>query len=192
MTHICFIVGENKSGKTYLQESLLASSKKLARLISFTSREKRPGEKEGVHYYFRSHEAIRSLIEKKQTLQHVEFGGNLYCTTLKQYKTKKTLLFVCTPEGIVDTIGQLKNSGDPDLVDAKFSIIYCMASKSLLNARGSDERSQRGNITEDFMNAYNAGIYTQIPIKILSDSYLNSDSHKNNLKELKEFLKQAK
>lgn len=192
MTHICFIVGENKSGKTFLQEALLDSSAKFKRLISTTSREQRPGEEEGIHYYFKPRKTIQSLIDKNLTLQHVEFGGNYYCTTLKQYKTKKTLLFVCTPEGITDTINQLKNCGDANLADTRFSIIYCMASKALLESRGSDERSKRGNITEDFMSAYNAGTYSEIPVKILSDSDLKSsktEAKSSRIKEVLKFLK---
>lgn len=189
MSHICFIVGENKSGKTYLQEALLASSAKYMRLISTTSREKRPGEEEGIHYYFKDKEAVQNLIRNKKTLQHVEFGGNYYCTTLKQYKTKRTLLFVCTPEGITDTIKQLMATGDEELMRTRFSIIYCMASRSLLASRGSDDRSDRGNITDDFRKAYDDGVYANIPMKILSDSDLTQDSHKDNLKSINEFLK---
>ena len=185
MTHICFIIGENKSGKTYLQEKLLTSSDKFKRLIYTTSRDKRPGEEDGIHYNFKSHEAIKGLIDNRKTLQHVEFGGSYYCTTIEQYKTDDTLLFACTPDAITDTMSSLFNSGDSELISTRFSIIYCMASKSLLESRGLDERSKRGNITEDFMKAYNDGVYSQIPMKILSDSDLMSD----NVREIKDFLK---
>lgn len=189
MSHICFIVGENKSGKSYLQENLLAHSKKFMRLISTTSREKRPGEEEGVHYYFKSKETISNLIKNNKTLQHVEFAGNYYCTTLKQYKTKKTLIFVCTPDGITDTIKQLKSCGDEQLKDTRYSIIYCKASRHLLNSRGFDDRSARGTITEDFEKAYNAGLYAEIPLLILSDSELNRGRDGTVLKRILDFLK---
>lgn len=174
MTKITFIVGENKSGKSYLQEKMLRDSDAHSRLISCTSREPRVGEVEGVHYYFKTAEEIKALIDNGETLQHVEFGGNYYCTTYSQYETDTTLLFVCTPDGILDTVKSLKNSGRDRLINAEFSIIYCMASNYLLESRGKDSRSSRGNITSDFLEAYNKGLYTGIPIKILSDSDLTN------------------
>lgn len=188
MTNICFIVGENKSGKTYLQEKLLASNNKFKRLISTTSRDKRPDEVEGIHYNFKSREVIEALIKSGQTLQHIEFGRNYYCTITEQYKTDETLLFVCTPDAITDTMNSFLNSGDSELMNARVSIIYCMASRSLLESRGLDERAKRGNITENFMNAYNDGVYSGIPMKILSDSELMS----SNLKQINEFLEELK
>lgn len=173
-TKIIFIVGENKSGKSYLQEKMLKDSDTYSRLISCTSRDPRVGEVEGVHYYFKSAEEIKDLIDAGETLQHVEFGGNYYCTTYSQYETDSTLLFVCTPDGILDTIQPLRNSGRGRLVNAEFSIIYCMASSYLLESRGKDGRSNRGNITNDFLESYNKGLYAGIPVKILSDSDLTN------------------
>jgi len=174
VTKVVFIIGENKSGKSYLQEKMLKDSETYSRLISCTSREPRVGEIEGVHYYFKSAEEIKALIDNGETLQHVEFGGNYYCTTYSQYETNTTLLFVCTPDGILDTIKSLKNSGLDRLINAEFSIIYCMASNHLLESRGKDDRSSRGNITNDFLEAYNKGLYVDIPVKILSDSDLTN------------------
>lgn len=172
MTKIIFIVGENKSGKSYLQEQMLKDSDVYSRLISCTSREPRVGEIEGLHYYFKTAKEIKALIDSNQTLQHVEFGGNYYCTTYSQYETDTTLLFVCTPDGILDTVKSLRNSGRDRLSNAEFSIIYCMASSYLLESRGQDARSSRGTITSDFLDAYNKGLYTGIPIRILSDTDL--------------------
>lgn len=174
ITKIIFIVGENKSGKSYLQEQMLKDSSTYSRLISCTSREPRVGEIEGLHYYFKTAGEIKTLIDNNQTLQHVEFGGNYYCTTYSQYETETTLLFVCTPDGILDTIKSLRNSGRDSLVNAEFSIIYCMASNYLLESRGKDNRSSRGTITSDFLEAYNKGLYAGIPVKILSDSDLTN------------------
>lgn len=51
--------------------------------VSHTTRQPRPGEQEGVHYYFVSVEAFESLIEQDLFLEYAKvFGGNYYGTSL--------------------------------------------------------------------------------------------------------------
>lgn len=51
--------------------------------VSHTTRAPRPGEVEGVHYYFVSKEEFESLIEQDLFLEYAKvFGGNYYGTSL--------------------------------------------------------------------------------------------------------------
>ncbi|MPQ27919.1 guanylate kinase [Brochothrix thermosphacta] len=57
--------------------------------ISMTTRTKRPGEEEGVDYYFRTKEEFELLIEKDELLEYAQFVDNYYGTPLEY--VEKTL-----------------------------------------------------------------------------------------------------
>lgn len=50
--------------------------------ISMTTRQMRPGEVEGVDYFFRTREEFEALIESGQMLEYAEYAGNYYGTPL--------------------------------------------------------------------------------------------------------------
>ena len=50
--------------------------------ISMTTRKKRPGEVEGVDYFFRSRDEFEHLIATGQMLEYAEYVGNYYGTPL--------------------------------------------------------------------------------------------------------------
>jgi guanylate kinase len=50
--------------------------------ISMTTRAPRPGEEDGVDYFFKSREDFEQLIETGGLLEHAEFVGNYYGTPL--------------------------------------------------------------------------------------------------------------
>ncbi|WP_308567432.1 guanylate kinase [uncultured Haemophilus sp.] len=73
------------AGKSSLISALLASDSSTQKMVSVshTTRAPRPGEVEGVHYYFVSKEEFESLIEQDLFLEYAQvFGGNYYGTSL--------------------------------------------------------------------------------------------------------------
>ena len=73
------------AGKSSLISALLASDSSTQKMVSVshTTRASRPGEVEGVHYYFVSKEEFESLIEQDLFLEYAKvFGGNYYGTSL--------------------------------------------------------------------------------------------------------------
>lgn len=50
--------------------------------VSMTTRQKRPGEVDGVDYFFRTREEFEELIKKGQMLEYAEYVGNYYGTPL--------------------------------------------------------------------------------------------------------------
>ncbi|ARB73165.1 TPA: guanylate kinase [Pasteurella multocida] len=73
------------AGKSSLISALLNQQQdnKMMVSVSHTTRQPRPGEQEGVHYYFVSVEAFESLIEQDLFLEYAKvFGGNYYGTSL--------------------------------------------------------------------------------------------------------------
>ncbi len=76
------------AGKSSLINALLADlPRNEVRLsISHTTRNPRPAEEDGVHYYFTSHAEFEALIEKDHFLEWAEVFGNYYGTSLPMIK----------------------------------------------------------------------------------------------------------
>ena len=72
------------AGKSSLINALLADlPRNEVRLsISHTTRNPRPAEEDGVHYYFTTHAEFAALIEKDHFLEWAEVFGNYYGTSL--------------------------------------------------------------------------------------------------------------
>lgn len=72
------------AGKSSLINALLADlpCKEVRLSISHTTRNPRPAEEDGVHYYFTTHAEFEALIEKDHFLEWAEVFGNYYGTSL--------------------------------------------------------------------------------------------------------------
>lgn len=68
------------AGKTTLSRRLLSETDGLEMSVSSTTREKRPGEVEGVHYQFVTHADFESGIEAHQFLEWAKVFDNYYGT----------------------------------------------------------------------------------------------------------------
>jgi guanylate kinase len=51
--------------------------------VSHTTRDPRPGEEEGVHYYFTTRPEVEVAVAEGLFLEHAEVHGNMYGTSLK-------------------------------------------------------------------------------------------------------------
>lgn len=72
--------GPSGSGKGTIIKKLLQSRDDTVLSISITTREPRPGELEGVHYFFRSREEFEARIAENTLLEFAEYNGNYYGT----------------------------------------------------------------------------------------------------------------
>ena len=83
--NLYIISAPSGAGKSSLISALLkrVNSHKMMVSVSHTTRSPRPGEQEGVHYYFVSHNEFENLIEQNAFLEYAKvFGGNYYGTSL--------------------------------------------------------------------------------------------------------------
>ena len=71
------------AGKTSLCRELIDSLPDLSQSTSFTTRQKRDGEQDGVDYHFINPEAFQNKIEQQQLVKWAEVHGNLYGTSLE-------------------------------------------------------------------------------------------------------------
>ena len=68
------------AGKTTLCQQLTAADPRIARAITRTTREPRPGERDGVDYYFLDPESFLRRVQAGEFLEHATVHGNRYGT----------------------------------------------------------------------------------------------------------------
>ncbi|MDF2927142.1 MAG: guanylate kinase [Paenibacillaceae bacterium] len=79
MSYLLIVLqGPSASGKSTLQAGL-----GLPRIVTWTSRPPRVGEKDGVDYYFAPRERMQAMDKAGELLEMTEYQGNYYGTALK-------------------------------------------------------------------------------------------------------------
>lgn len=132
------ISGSSGVGKGTVLKGFLEKNPHFMLSISCTTRNPRPGEIDGVNYFFLSNEEFRNCIENNKFLEWAEFAGNFY-------GTKKRYINECLENGKdiileIDTQGALQvKKRMPEAV----LIFICPPSYETL------ENRLRGRHTED-------------------------------------------
>jgi guanylate kinase len=84
-----FVVsGASGVGKSTVLKHLMAQRSNLLFSVSATTRQARPGEVEGVHYYFITQEQFQEMIQKDAFLEYDAHAANYYGTPLDQLEEK--------------------------------------------------------------------------------------------------------
>ncbi|MDD4954068.1 MAG: guanylate kinase [Candidatus Omnitrophica bacterium] len=85
------VSGPSGSGKTTLRELLLKSKKlkgKLTKSVSFTTRPKRSGERQGEGYFFLSEQEFKERLRAKKILEWTKYLGYYYGTPRDRLREK--------------------------------------------------------------------------------------------------------
>ena len=77
---VIVISGPSGSGKGTVVEHLRKIYPNAGVSVSATTRQKRTGEVDGVHYHYKSREEFEKLIESGEVLEHTTYNGNYYGT----------------------------------------------------------------------------------------------------------------
>lgn len=78
---VCLVIAAAPGGgKTSVSRALLAMEPELALSVSATTRPPRPGEQEGVHYFFKTAEEFDAMAARGEFLEHARFLGRAYGT----------------------------------------------------------------------------------------------------------------
>jgi guanylate kinase len=104
------------AGKTTLSRQLLENDSQIQLSVSFTTREKRPGERDGVDYKFIDSASFRGMIERGEFLEHARVFDHYYGTPGAPVEAAlnagRDMLFDIDWQGTQ----QLKEKGREDLV----------------------------------------------------------------------------
>ena len=80
MSRLTVLSGPSGVGKRTVITALRKSHPEIWVSVSCTTRAPRPGEVEGIDYYFVDRERFAKLVEAGELLEHAEFAGNRYGT----------------------------------------------------------------------------------------------------------------
>lgn len=98
---MCMIVllGASASGKSTLQKALMNSSDGFKKIVTYTTRPPRKGEKDGVDYHFISESQFQQLLKDEFFVEHAEYRGWHYGTAKDDCKESDEYIAVLTPAG---------------------------------------------------------------------------------------------
>lgn len=77
---LVIISGPSGAGKSTVISRLMQLRDDIRFSVSATTRSPRPGEEDGVAYFFKSREEFSSMIENDEFLEYAEYVGNYYGT----------------------------------------------------------------------------------------------------------------
>jgi len=90
------LVGASAAGKSYIKEKFRKKGFKCD--VSYTSREPREGEVNGIDYKFISKESFEIRIDHNMFYEHVQYGGNYYGTGMEEWYDSD--IFIMETDGI--------------------------------------------------------------------------------------------
>ena len=130
---VIVISGPSGSGKSTVIKTLCEADDTLHLSVSATTRKPRPGEVDGVDYYFLSRSEFEKYIQQDRFLEWAEYSGNLYGTLKSE--------IVAAREAGKDAILEIEVKGsleirDKDLSPTKSILIFIISpSFTLLEER---------------------------------------------------------
>lgn len=78
--YLVVISGPSGSGKDTVVQHLMQRHPEIEISVSATTRSMRPGEAEGINYYYLTHEEFERRIAAGQVLEYTQYCGNYYGT----------------------------------------------------------------------------------------------------------------
>ena len=80
---LVIVSGFSGAGKGTVMNELVSNNDNYALSVSATTRQPRPGETEGVSYFFKSHEEFEKMIDNDELLEYARYVDNYYGTPRK-------------------------------------------------------------------------------------------------------------
>ncbi len=91
MGELIVLSGPSGVGKSTVIAELLGSRRDIHFSVSYTTRQPRIGEADGINYNFVSREEFERMIAANELLEYAEYVGNYYGTSLKVIREKLNL-----------------------------------------------------------------------------------------------------
>ena len=99
MSKIFVFSGASGVGKSSALKRVMAAREDLRFSVSVTTREPRPDEVDGVHYFFIDRDRFEQMIEDRELLEYDEHHKNLYGTPIAQLNGDKHVVLDIEPNG---------------------------------------------------------------------------------------------
>ena len=99
MSKIFVFSGASGVGKSSALKRVMAAREDLRFSVSATTRQPRPGEEDGVHYFFVTKERFEQMIEDREMLEYDAHHENLYGTPRNQLLGEKHVVLDIEPNG---------------------------------------------------------------------------------------------
>ena len=136
------VSGPSGVGKGTLVKALMDRNSKIKMSVSATTREPRPGEIEGVHYFFKSEEEFKAMADRGEFLEYIHVFGSKY------YGTPRSFVEQQLADGFdvileIDVQGAMKvKQAFPDAVLIFITAPSMSEIKSRLIGRGTETMEQ--------------------------------------------------
>ncbi|KAJ2009796.1 guanylate kinase [Coemansia thaxteri] len=133
------VFGPSGTGKSTLLKRLFAEyPTDFGFSVSNTTRQPRANEVSGVDYHFLTREQFIAAIERKEFIEHAEFSGNMYGTTVQAVKDVADSGRMCILDIDVQGVKSVKNTD----LGARFVFVAPPTEEELerrLRSRGTDD-----------------------------------------------------
>ena len=135
------LVGPSASGKTQIVK-ILREKYGLNKMVTYTSRAMRPGEKEGIDYFFLTKEDFMKKIDEGFFIEYVCYNGNYYGTSLSQVSNDKVVIL--EPTGLKHYINKIRD-------EVKVAFLRCSTEivRIRMKERGDDPEVIRKRLLLD-------------------------------------------
>jgi guanylate kinase len=134
---LIMISAPSGGGKTTLCNQLLASRPDMVRAVTCTTREPRPGEKDGVDYYFFSAAEFQRRVKTGEFIEHATVFGRSYgilkSELLGKLRSGKDVLLNVDVQGAATIRGRVQT--EPELKRALVSVFLTPPSITVLETR---------------------------------------------------------
>ena len=100
------LVGPSASGKTQVA-AMLIKDYHMEKMVTYTTREKREGEKDGIDYHFLTKDDFLNKINHNFFLEYVTYNDNYYGTSYAEISDNKVVIL--EPNGLNTYLNKLPN-----------------------------------------------------------------------------------
>ena len=109
--YLFVVSGAAGTGKDSVVKALREAHPEIEKTVSATTRAPRPGEQEGVDYYYRTREQFQHLIENDQVVEHNFYNGNYYGTLREEVDKRLAARKVVVPPSVEELERRLRGRG---------------------------------------------------------------------------------
>lgn len=135
------VSGPSGAGKSTVISKVMAQNSDIVFSVSATTRQPRPGERDGVDYYFIDKQRFSEMIENNELLEHAEYVGNCYGTpkapVLESIEQGKSVIFDIEVQGAAQIKKQCPDAVLIFIIPSDFSQI-----EKRLRSRNTDSEEK--------------------------------------------------